>query len=120
MAVGLMAGSRMEWYGDEVEARTYEAAADGLGEAMEHLLGVSQQLVPLEEGTLLRTGKADADRGDLVGAVSFDGPYAVVQHEALDYRHDPGRQAKYLESPAHAEAPTMAALIAARIREAMA
>jgi hypothetical protein len=114
-----MAGSRMEWFGDEVEARTYEAAADGLGEAMEHLLGVSQAITPIEEGTLVASGKAEVDRGELIGAVSFDGPYAVYQHERLDLRHDPGRQAKYLESPAHAEVPVMSALIAARIREAL-
>jgi hypothetical protein len=114
-----MPDSRMEWFGDEVEARTYEAAADGLGEAMEHLLGVSQAITPIEEGTLVASGRASTDRGELVGAVSFGTVYAVYQHERLDLRHDAGRSAKFLERPSVSEAPVMSALIAARIREAL-
>lgn len=33
------------------------------------------------------------------GTVSYDTPYAVVQHEVTWYRHRPGRKAKYLEDP---------------------
>jgi hypothetical protein len=94
-----------------------EAAEQGLGVAMEHLLGESRKLVPHEEGTLERTGTAVVE--GLSGAVYFDTPYAARQHEELTWRHDPGRQAKYLEKPAAAEADTMLALVAARIRRAL-
>lgn len=113
-----MADTHMEWFGDEVEARTYDAGADGLSDALEHLLGVSQQLVPIEEEILIGTGRPDLDRDMLFGSVSYDTPYAVKQHEDMTLHHDPGRQAKYLEQPAHTEIPTMNALIAARLREA--
>jgi hypothetical protein len=51
--------------------------------------------------------------------VSYDTVYAVRQHEELTWRHDPGRQAKYLEQPYNTERPTMLALIAAAERRAL-
>lgn len=93
------------------------AAARGLGMALEHLLGEARKLVPIEEGTLERSGVAAVD--GLAGVVAFDTPYAVRQHEELTWRHDAGRQAKYLEQPAMAERETMNALIAAQIRRAL-
>jgi hypothetical protein len=83
--------------------------------ALEHLLGVSRQLVPHEEGTLERSGRVvliDDNRG----AVTYDTPYAVRQHEELDYRHDAGRQAKYLEQPMTTERAVILAIIAAELR----
>jgi hypothetical protein len=91
-----------------------DAARVGLGDAGEHLLEESRRLVPHEEGTLERSSGVDQD-GDVV-TVWYDQPYAVAQHEDRDLRHDPGRQAKYLEQPLVSERPTLLALIAARIR----
>lgn len=86
-----------------------------------HVLGESDQLVPIEEGTLSRSGNATAETQGAVavGAISYDGPYAAIQHERLDYRHDPGRQAKYLEQPLMAEAPTVAQIAATELRRAL-
>lgn len=86
-----------------------------------HVLGESDKLVPIEEGTLSRSGNATAEtQGQTaVGAISYDGPYAVAQHERMDYRHDPGRTAKYLERPLHAEAPTVAQIAATELRRAL-
>lgn len=40
------------------------------------------------------------DGGDeLTGSVEFDQVYAHIQHEALDFKHPRGGQAKYLETP---------------------
>jgi hypothetical protein len=41
--------------------------------------------------------------------------YAVVQHEDLDFHHDPPGQAKFIEQPLNQSAPYMAQRIAARI-----
>lgn len=109
----------IEWDGDEIAAELHGAAARGLGIAAEHLLGASRQLVPLEEGTLERSGVASVDAGELVAAVSYDTVYAVRQHEEMTWRHDPGRQAKYLEAPMHSEADTLLALVAAELRREM-
>ncbi|MCP2261083.1 hypothetical protein LX15_004803 [Streptoalloteichus tenebrarius] len=107
------------WDGAKVKRRARSGAVRGLQEATEHLLGASRQLVPIEEGTLERSGVASVDDTRLVGAVSYDTPYAVRQHEELTWQHDPGRQAKYLEQPAEAERGTMMSLIAVAILESM-
>jgi hypothetical protein len=51
--------------------------------------------------------------------VSYDTPYAARQHEELDWRHAPGRQAKYLEQPLNAERATVLDLVAAQMRRAL-
>jgi len=109
----------LRWHGEIADARARAGAVRGLRLAAEHLLGASRQLVPLEEGTLERSGVASVDEATLTAAVSYDTPYAVRQHEELTYRHAPGRQAKYLEAPMATEAAVMRDLIAAEIRRAV-
>lgn len=109
----------LHWNGDEVKAVLKAANVKGLTLAAEHLLQVSRTQVPIEEGTLERSGEATVDERELVGAVSYDTPYAVVQHENLEYRHDEGRKAKYLEDPMNTERQTMRDLIAAELRRAL-
>lgn len=91
----------------------------GLRLAAEHLLKSARDIVPTEEGTLENSGKVTEDEGSFRAAVSFDTPYAVRQHEDLGFKHDPGRQAKYLEQPMHTESATMAALVQATVRTEM-
>lgn len=102
-----------------INAKTRPAAARGLGLAMEHLLTESRKEVPIEEATLERSGAAIVDAETLRGAVSYDTPYAVRQHEELDWRHDEGRKAKYLEDPLNQEGETMLALVATQVRRAL-
>lgn len=90
----------------------------GLATASEHLLGQARRLVPLEEGTLARSGAASVDPSGLQAAVSFATPYAVRQHEDLTYRHDSGRQAKYLEAPMGTERDVILSILAAAVRAA--
>ncbi|HWO65365.1 MAG TPA: hypothetical protein VNO31_35555 [Umezawaea sp.] len=102
-----------------VTPKARAGAARGLGLAMEHLLTESRKEVPLEEGTLERSGAAVTDAANLRGAVSYDTKYAVRQHEELDWQHDAGRKAKYLEDPLNQEGSTMLALVAAQTRRAL-
>lgn len=106
----------LDWHGDKVGFLVEESAFNGLQQAAEHLLQVSRTRVPLEEGTLERSGVASADRASLTAAVSYDTVYAVRQHEELTWRHAPGRTAKYLEGPANEERDTIGEIIAAAIR----
>lgn len=94
-------------------------AARGLRKAAEHVLQVSRTRVPIEEGTLERSGVASVDEQQLRAAVSYDTPYAVVQHEDMTLHHDDGRQAKYLESALTGEAETVRRLVADEIRKGM-
>ncbi|WP_026151909.1 hypothetical protein [Actinopolyspora halophila] len=110
---------RTNWKGPRVTAETRAGGIAGLRLAAEHLLGESRKVVPLETGTLSRSGVAEVDESSLTAAVSYDTPYAVRQHEELTWRHDSGRMAKYLERPTLAEAETMQELIASQIRRAL-
>lgn len=106
---------RMDWQGQRLwTARGRRLASEGLQRALEHGLSVSNQRVPLREGTLERSGRVDVD--GLNGAISYDTRYAVRQHEELTWRHLPGRQAKYLESAMNSEREVMLQLLAVTLR----
>lgn len=64
----------------------------------EHILNKSNEIIPLDESTLQRSGKVIVDEQALTVAVTYNSPYAVRQHEELSWKHAPGRQAKYLET----------------------
>jgi hypothetical protein len=102
----------LEWDDDKIKAAISGASMAGLELAAEHLLQVSSQLAPLEEGDLARSGEVSKDDSLETVAVSYDRPYAVAQHEELTWRHDAGKQAKYLEQPMTDERDTMLAIIA--------
>lgn len=110
--------SHLEWHGEAWLRRAMAAAEQGMELGMEHVLGETRKVVPLDEATLERSGKADAETSGtrITGVVSYDTPYAVRQHEELDYRHLPGRTAKYLETPFNAERQVVLDLIGAEIR----
>ncbi|MFI1677062.1 hypothetical protein [Streptomyces sp. NPDC020607] len=107
--------ARMNWQGTRLwTSRGRRLASEGLQRALEHGLGVSNARVPLEEGTLERSGRVDVD--GLNGAISYDTVYAVRQHEELTWKHLPGRQAKYLESAMNDEREVMLQLMAVTLR----
>lgn len=109
----------LRFRGPQVRGQLREAAAAGLFDGAEYVLGESRQVVPIDEAALERSGTASVDASALTAAVSYDTPYAVRQHEELTWRHAPGRQAKYLERPLTASRAQVAALIAARIRRSL-
>ncbi|XVU25808.1 hypothetical protein ACQPZJ_01750 [Actinoplanes sp. CA-054009] len=106
----------LAWDGDDVIAALAGGNFDGLKLAAEHLLQVSSQLAPHDEGDLARSGEVSSDESSGAVAVSYDRPYAVRQHEDMTARHDEGKTAKYLENPMRDEADTMLALIARAAR----
>lgn len=95
-------------------ARGRRLAEEGLNEGLEHVLGESQKLVPLEEGTLRRSGKVVVH--GMEGAVSYDTVYAKRQHEEVTWRHLPGRSAKYLEIPFNRERDVVLRLMQVNLR----
>jgi len=94
-----------------------DGANRGLKLGAEHLLKSARDIVPIEEGTLETSGQVSVDTSGFRAAVSFNTPYAVVQHEDLTMKHDPGRRAKYLEGPMNTEAATIAALVGAEVKK---
>ena len=104
-----------------IEQAILAVAGKAVGLAAEHVLGESTKVVPIEEGTLSRSGRTDTERdgATVVAAVSYGTPDAVRQHEDMSYRHDPGRTAKYLEGPLMAEAQTVAKIVGEHLGKAI-
>jgi hypothetical protein len=90
---------------DDVRAEV-PAAGQAWGEKV---LGVAQDIAPIESGTLRESGAvevASSDEGATV-AIGFGGAasaYAKVQHENVALHHDVG-QAKFLKTAAAGLAP---------------
>lgn len=99
-----------------VGGRLERGSARGLTLALEHVLAVSNERVPIEYGDLERSGIVSVSADGDEGAVSYSTPYAVPQHEELDYEHNEGRQAKYLESAIYDEQATVRRIIAAELK----
>lgn len=114
-----MSRARVRWNGQAIERAARAGALRGVRLAAEHLLNESRDRVPIEEGTLERSGTVTVDEADTSAVVSYDTPYAVRQHEDMTLRHDAGRTAKYLERPLDEESATMQAIIAAQVRRSL-
>ncbi|MEU0332232.1 hypothetical protein [Streptomyces sp. NPDC006193] len=110
---------RIRFNGAAAQRELRAGAARGVFLAAEHVLGKSNEVVPLDEAALQRSGTASVDALSLTAMVSYDTPYAVRQHEELTWRHAPGRTAKYLENSLNAARQEVAALIAAQLRRAL-
>lgn len=108
-------GTKITWNGPRITKQLEEAASRGLKLAAEHVLKESRTEVPIQEGTLERSGVASVD--GLKAAVSYDTSYAQRVHEDMTARHDPGRKAKFLEDPLAREAQTCMEIIAAEVRK---
>lgn len=99
-------------------------AVRGLELGARQVLDVSNSQVPHEDGDLERDGAASVDSTTLKSAVSYGrnaetADYAVPQHERMDYRHDPGRNAKYLENAFNSEAGVVSQIIAEQTRKGL-
>lgn len=95
-------------------SRGRRLAGEGLQRGLEHVLTESNKIVPLDEGTLERSGRVI--RNELEGAISYDTVYARRQHEELTWKHLPGREAKYLEKAMNRERDVVLRLMAVDLR----
>ena len=85
------------------------------------VLAEAKRQVPVDKGVLRRSGTKDIGwSGDRITAtVSFNTPYAAVQHEDTSFRHPRGGKAKYLEDPLKQYAPQMRTRLNAAFRKAL-
>ncbi len=114
-----MIAAEFEWKPNrDVGKGTQAATLRGLRLGGELVLDASNRLVPIEEGTLERSGRV-TDNGQDTVAISYDTPYAVRQHEDMNLRHPNGRQAKFLETALGRNRAKIAALIAREVRKAL-
>lgn len=87
-------------------ARAIPALKQALNEEGQIAFRNSQRLVPVDTGTLRRSGvlvpareKGTSMIEVVMGYGGAASAYALKQHENLSYRHKEGKQAKYLEQP---------------------
>ena len=90
-------------------------------EASEILTTAQQEFVPVDQGILRASGQVSeptVTNGEASVTISFGGPsapYALIQHERLDFNHTVG-EAKYLETPLLQATQGMARRLGDRIR----
>lgn len=96
------------------------AAAEATRDVCEDLLSESRDEVPYDQGDLSNSGKVTVVRraDEVEGAVSFDTPYAVYQHEDPALHHQDGRKAQYLGDPLRENSPRYLDYLAAKLRDA--
>jgi len=111
----------MKWNGSEAKAKAQMGAERGLYLWAEEVLTEATKQVPLDVGTLQDSGQAHApEGGTLRAAVSYNAPpYDIYQHEAMDWNHQRGRKAKYLEDPVNASKAKGPALVAREIKASL-
>lgn len=109
-----MTSFRMDLHLDNVADGITGGVEKGLRLASEFLLSEANKRVPHDEGTLERSGSASSDGKR--GAVSYDTPYAVRQHEDMSLRHDGKGESKWLENTLSAEGGTVGQIVATAIR----
>lgn len=95
---------------DDTAERALQAGAD-------LLLDESNRIAPIETGDLIRSGRAVANSDE--AAVGYNSVYAARQHEELGWRHDAGRQAKFLENSLRRHSDRIVDAMAEEIRDAL-
>lgn len=79
------------------EEEIIAAALKGQKVLAQNILGESQKLVPVDTGTLKRSGNIKTEGN--ITTISYNTPYALKQHEDASLNHPKGGEAKYLERP---------------------
>jgi hypothetical protein len=102
-----------------LSAAKVKAARQWLRETAEEIMAASKEECPVDTGALRATGHVQRPSPDevVIGYGGVAAPYALVQHERLDYQHTVGK-AKYLEDPFRRLTANATAELAAAIRSA--
>ena len=85
----------------KIKRITQRGGRKGTQMALDHLAAVSKEQVPLDQGPLKASCVVEVNEDGSAGTVSYDTPYAVMQHETTQFHHQRGRKAKYLEDPVY-------------------
>ena len=117
--IGLEALQRLS--SKELVAKTENAIGQALTEEAQIMFRNSQRRVPVDSGTLRRSGMIlpVRKRGNFyeieIGYGGAASEYAMDQHERADYRHAEGKTWKYLENPVRERIPNLESRLAVRI-----
>lgn len=119
----------MKWQGGfdfrKAQARITEGLESGVRALADDIFDESQALVPNDpetgSGDLKASGRVETAVGaaKVEAQISYGTGHAVIQHERLDYHHDSGEAAKFLERPLSAAQRSGGSTVAARVRKAL-
>lgn len=112
---GLQYSAKGTWNGERLTGAVKDAARRGTRRAAERLRALSVPLAPLDQGPLRESAAVKGVNAEPIALVVYDTPYAVRQHEELDYQHTDG-QAKYLEQPLTDNSAELMAIIVKEVR----
>jgi hypothetical protein len=109
---------KTEWFGDKIEAQIVLANVAVVKEATEYILGETNNVAPLDEGHLIRSGDTDIEviGNHVNGSVFYDTPYARRLHEHPEYNFQNGRKGKYLEGTLKANKEKLLAFFVAKYK----
>jgi hypothetical protein len=102
-----------------ISAAQRQRARQWLREKGESIMTEAKEEVPVDLGTLRASGSVLSEAGGDQIILFFGGPsapYALVQHERLDYQHREGTKAKFLEDPFRRLMANASAELAAALR----
>jgi len=95
-------GYILKWRGDEAIKVALGAGVGALQKCAADLQGKSANQAPIDTGDLRSNCSVSPlkhEGAEVYHSVGYDLPYAIVQHERLDFNHPKGGKAKYLEDP---------------------
>lgn len=96
---------KLTWRGEEVKALCKKAIMKEALKCAADLAGKSAREAPVDTGDLRANCSVSYQKEDGEQKwyeVGYDLPYAITQHERLDFPHPKGGKAKYLEDPFNA------------------
>jgi len=108
---------------NQMSAKMKRAARIAIEDCLLDLQSRAVPLAPISEGGGDLRGSCSVDvkivGDEIVGYIGFDTPYALKQHEELNYQHPRGGQAKYLEEPFNAKKDGYERYVAQAVKEAI-
>ncbi|ADQ04404.1 hypothetical protein Calow_0836 [Caldicellulosiruptor owensensis OL] len=94
--------AELKWNGDKVSKAVEQAVKAALQKCAADLQRKSAERAPIDTGDLrsnCSVSPLKREGAKFYHTVGYNLPYAIVQHERLDFRHPKGGEAKYLEKP---------------------
>lgn len=96
---------KLTWHGKAVQKAMRKEVMKHVLKCAADLAGKSKREAPIDVGDLrdnCNVSYLKEDGSKLWYEVGYDLPYAIIQHERLDFNHPKGGKAKYLEDPFNA------------------
>ena len=115
--------AELKWRGKKAEQVAMQAAIQAIGTCAADLQGKSARQAPIDTGDLranCSVSPLQQENNQVWVTVGYNLPYAIVQHERLDFRHPKGGKAKYLEDPYKENAAKYERYIKSAVKQALA